>query len=551
MTRHLFLKIFSATVAGLLCLFTYHCTDSDIYRALERNRISLTGRFCTEPPSIVTTPVKILFVVDVSASMATSDPDKYRSLAIQQVVERYEKQHTVSIGVIRFSSDSLEVPGPQVCSYPGYACTTETIEEVSVFTNDHTVLNNAILSVGGAFQGTCYLETLQMVHQVIYADIEIDPDLAATTKYMVIFLSDGVPCPAEPKADILNLVRDIEDLGRHAADKFIMHTALIEPPSSAGDQCGNSFTAAEILEEMADAGTGDFQHYQNPEDIDHLQFVEAEVERVYELIHVVAENRNARLAASPLGLSLSPDSDGDGLADDEELEAGTNPLNWDTDQDGCGDKLELSLVGFDPLVAGANASPQHCYCPTVDRQLDTDGDGLKDCEEFYLGTSKYTFDSDGDWHPDGLEHRNGSNPGYSDFGLSDYDGDGTSDWEEVWMHRHPQFDERTLTSNVDFEIMTYDYIVEQDGTLADGTKCYIFEVLNIPVVHTQAIDAGYGPDGGQNNVEITFVQVPSDDPDATPTIRFGRFLQFYFMPNRLVPARDTIVITPDRLEMFH
>ena len=45
----------------------------------------------------------------------------------------------------------------------------------------------------------------------------------------------------------------------------------------------------------------------------------------------------------------NPDSDGDTLTDNEEVNAlGTNPLNVDTDSDGFGDDVEL-LAGSDPL----------------------------------------------------------------------------------------------------------------------------------------------------------------------------------------------------------
>jgi hypothetical protein len=51
--------------------------------------------------------------------------------------------------------------------------------------------------------------------------------------------------------------------------------------------------------------------------------------------------------STPLA-SLLIDSDGDGLADEEEIRLGTNPFDPDTDHDGYPDGLEVSL-GSDPL----------------------------------------------------------------------------------------------------------------------------------------------------------------------------------------------------------
>lgn len=45
------------------------------------------------------------------------------------------------------------------------------------------------------------------------------------------------------------------------------------------------------------------------------------------------------------------DSDGDGLTDAEEIQAGTDPTNPDTDNDGLGDREEVQTYGTDPLDA--------------------------------------------------------------------------------------------------------------------------------------------------------------------------------------------------------
>ena len=48
-----------------------------------------------------------------------------------------------------------------------------------------------------------------------------------------------------------------------------------------------------------------------------------------------------------------PDSDSDGLRDDEEVRLGTNPNISDTDQDGIPDGVELAN-GLDPLKRDSN-----------------------------------------------------------------------------------------------------------------------------------------------------------------------------------------------------
>lgn len=62
------------------------------------------------------------------------------------------------------------------------------------------------------------------------------------------------------------------------------------------------------------------------------------------------------------------DSDHDGLADEEEKKAGTDPMKADTDSDGLTDRQEVVVFRTDPLHA------------------DTDSDSTKDGDEVDAGT---------------------------------------------------------------------------------------------------------------------------------------------------------------------
>ncbi|MCA9938745.1 MAG: protein kinase [Anaerolineales bacterium] len=79
------------------------------------------------------------------------------------------------------------------------------------------------------------------------------------------------------------------------------------------------------------------------------------------------------------------DNDGDGLANQEEQAAGTDPNNADTDGDGLSDYVEVRQKGTDP------------------KKEDTDGDGLVDGQEVEIGTSPLNPDTDNDGVPDGLD----------------------------------------------------------------------------------------------------------------------------------------------------
>lgn len=109
------------------------------------------------------------------------------------------------------------------------------------------------------------------------------------------------------------------------------------------------------------------------------------------------------------------DPDQDGLANAQEVVAGTNPNVADTDGDGLNDGEELA--------AGTN--------PT---NPDTDGDGVNDGNEVNQhGTDPLKADTDGDGIPDGWEITNELAPLDPDDALSDADGDRIPN---LWEYAH-------------------------------------------------------------------------------------------------------------------
>ncbi|MCD6442165.1 hypothetical protein J7L24_01320 [bacterium] len=91
------------------------------------------------------------------------------------------------------------------------------------------------------------------------------------------------------------------------------------------------------------------------------------------------------------------DDDNDGLSDEDEIIAGTNPLQSDTDNDGVDDISDV--FPLDPTEwsnndgdnLGDNADP------------DDDNDGLTDEEEHLLGTDPFNHDTDRDGVKDSLD----------------------------------------------------------------------------------------------------------------------------------------------------
>lgn len=111
---------------------------------------------------------------------------------------------------------------------------------------------------------------------------------------------------------------------------------------------------------------------------------------------VISAMNEGVLGLIRIQVTLSGDSDGDGIPDDQEIANGLNPNDpidalEDLDGDGLNNQQEVAL-GTDP------------------RNADTDGDGLQDGDEVTRTTNPLIADSDGDGLRDGLEVQTGSNP---------------------------------------------------------------------------------------------------------------------------------------------
>ena len=129
------------------------------------------------------------------------------------------------------------------------------------------------------------------------------------------------------------------------------------------------------------------------------------------------------------------DSDADGLTDGfEALHSHTDPLAMDTDRDGIPDAAEVAAgtdAGTIPGIAGVSGLGEHAQNVRAG-VLDTDLDGLTDPYEMQIGTNPAVADTDLDGLADNLEATLGTNP------LSiDTDNDGLTDGVEVQFGTNP------------------------------------------------------------------------------------------------------------------
>lgn len=483
------------------------------------DEVAVEGSLCTSPSDDVVFPVKILFVIDQSASLQCTDPESARLEALAEVGAELDLLPHVEFGVVGFASWS----------------------RVTAFTSDWSEASAALAPADGQggpatdYQGAL-ASTLSMIEEDI---LQEGPAQTARTRYVVIFLSDGQPeprcragcddgdtvpdslygvcntdaeiedgdyvdmsttCPEyNQDTQILTKVQDLLAMAdTHGAGGLSLSTILLfADDDTVAEACPDIESygyvrdeAEPLLQSMATEGLGTYRNVNTSADLDFLDLDYQSLEAPYSVFQLLAFNDNA--LPSPEGPRT--DSDADGLSDDEEFELGTDRLLADSDGDGFGDLFEqrLLLDGLDPLEASVPAAG-------CDDRDDVDGDGLAGCEELWLRTDAQLSDTDGDRVPDGLEQRLGLDPTEHDIDL-DHDLDGRTTRTELATGTHPTLYDDELSQ---LRQMVID--LDQTHTLEDGSQCYTLSVEGLRLVPTLSDDASLS---GRNRIRVLFQEEP-------------------------------------------
>ena len=202
------------------------------------------------------------------------------------------------------------------------------------------------------------------------------------------------------------------------------------------------------------------------------------------------------------------DTDGDGLGDFRELEAGTAPVLPDTDGDGRADGDEVDgSPPTDPLDPDMDRDGlpdgwevRWGLCPTSaadGASADTDQDGLSNGAEMRLGTNPLECDTDGDGIDDAEEAELNAGGGGPDPTRHDTDGDGVSDGDELDAGTDPRLGD-----------------TDGDG-MDDGWEIAHRAASGTPVDPLDPDDAASDPDGDGRTNYVEYLD--GTDPGVADT----------------------------------
>lgn len=211
MRRELRIRSVALAAVGVLVL---SCSDAFIEpNKVEStevdDKLSLTGRVCTQPPDPTGFPVKVVFIVDQSGSMCVSDPpgsqggqgfcqqpailqlgqgiaEPARVRALRALTAQLGQQPNVQVAVVPFETN-VKNPWPAQTGGIRFARPDSTLDS-------HISSLQAQLGKGTDYQGA-----LSYAYTTIASDIvatnAANPQLLPRTRYVVVFLTDGTPYP--------------------------------------------------------------------------------------------------------------------------------------------------------------------------------------------------------------------------------------------------------------------------------------------------------------------------------------------------------------------
>lgn len=428
----------------LLSLFVLSCTEAGLERIPPPvaedldNLLRIKGEFCTEPSTEIVFPVKALFILDQSASLQCMDSQNRRFPAINAAVNNLlSTQPNAQIGFVGFSSWARE----------------------QGFTRDRDAIANFTDPGAGLGPATDYQGALATALRIIERDIlEVGPSERARTRYIVNFVSDGVP---EPRClagceDTITDCGDGEDNdGDGLVDAADPDCANIndfaERPDSLYGVCN---TTQEIPDDVYVDFNGICPEYnQTPQILQRVQQL-MDLKDIYsvgditlnttllfspqEVVEAICPGASTQFGYDkPFATAImqAMANTGNGTFRDINL---TTQENFFT--------LDVTSFEADLALTSLVAHNEHSVLEGRSLGVDSDGDGISDQEEIDIQSNRRVVDTDEDNYSDLFELRfrkEGFDPGDPAKPAlicdddRDSDGDGLNDCEEAFLKTSP------------------------------------------------------------------------------------------------------------------
>ncbi len=401
------------------------CTDADLEEGPSEqvhrdDKLEIRGEICTSPPDELRFPMRVLFIVDTSSSMEVVDPpdpvtgETNRERAVRETWERLldEAPGAVEFGINRFDGESQSTVA---------IIDDDTGLPTDYFTDDRDRLLEGTAALRETAATTNYLNALDEGYFQLRTEL-LDQSLESLplSKYMVIFLSDGIPNVdggegrEQTHGRIMDSVDAMVDLANtFRVGEFSFHTAFLSTGVAVVDD-----QAEALLSDMAEVGGGNYRGFENQGELNFLFAEFTELRRIFTLETLGATNLNTVVDSEQI---VVPDDDipfrpadlPPEEPQDEEENGDASEEEEESEELDLATQVREGLLEPELFVDVNGSGVPECGEPLID----TDGDGLADMMEFSIGTDPLDRDTDGDGLSDYLEWR------FRDSGLDPLDPD--------------------------------------------------------------------------------------------------------------------------------
>ncbi|MCB0366270.1 MAG: hypothetical protein H6624_05220 [Bdellovibrionaceae bacterium] len=498
----------------------FGCSDVRLFQKESFIAASEDGLVCTQTPNYLENLNRVIFITDMSQSMEGVDPHNAttgttrRVAGLRKLVDEYkdDDNFTITLGALHqdvfgFLPDASTNPPtlPQLrtaCQFLKSRVDTD-YNQLQKAMNQMDTLSNPHL---GNSPFKAILENTKRC---------IEDDLATNTsgRYSVVIVTDGAPTDVTPKElsdKVVELIHTGKVNPKDPVEASRVNVYFYFMDNFNGNPDGGLMMHRAVLAAQAAGGFGSRSIVADDTGPVDYNAVGIFANRKYVLRHFAAVNMNGAISSSG---ALATDSDSDGLPDAEEIALGLNPLIHSTHKD-CSDKIWLKNGGFCPAA-----------CIEGMAYLDSDQDGLSDCDDLSLSTDPYNFDRDGDLIFDGLEFRIGSNPLDPRDATADMGTDGLTSFEESIRHTGVFMNDREVKHGPLIDVSV------QEAPPQNGQRCYRVSLKNVPLFPTG--DPGAETmlplrhEAGGNVIKLMFFQVLEDNPSAPPVLLYAHRTLYY------------------------
>ncbi len=517
---------FKKVLGGVAVLTTVllgfqNCDQTRLSLVTELASAKSDGEICAIEPTTQASYTKILFIVDKSGSNVGgggffNDPTgMYRMGTIGDFHEKHKDNPFTKWGLINFQGAGAT---PIVLDSTG---------QVGGYTNDIQTFKDAIQTIAvNNNGGTPYQAAIAAAGSTVTNDVAQNTN--ESSKYVVVFISDGEPSPAVSDAilelDISNLI---------ALGDVTFHTIYYGTPNPP---------ASSRMLRMANWGRGKFLDTNVSGRIPLDSLIGFNTGEPWLIKNFTVTNINSSPCDDG---TIDSDSDADGLCDKDEVRYNTE---FQSDPQKMarmeGKRFDpLNRNSFDPYVSDAviykyvvfsEIFPRDCTAADL---VDEDRDLANKCEERYLYSSSPTGPTE-KW-TEAMQND-------GDALNFDSDGDGYLDWFEFIMTRNKSAAMDRSNVNQLFLGQRLDTIfnkhlnwrnplgsVAYDGAFQfrrvneKGQNCYSYNQTVLPLYATKAVTAAkvsgnpsmvHGEN--ENVVMISFIQAPERDPNGAGELRY-------------------------------